>query len=177
MKKYAAALAVAAMMFAGSACTAEQAEVNKGEKVAGTNTGSTVKEEAPKDDGIATFGEQAITSDGIAVTVSKPKPYDPSEWASINKGPKNYIVFTVTVVNDSKEPYDPSMFYSTLQSGNAEASTIYDSPVSDTPMTKVLPGREVKWQVAYSVKNPDDLVMEVNPYLTFDTEPVLFATN
>ncbi len=50
-----------------------------------------------------------------------------------------------------------------------------DSELIESPDTKLLPGRQVKWEIAFAVKNPRDLVLEIGPAWAFQ-EPALFTT-
>ncbi|AJW78486.1 hypothetical protein [Clavibacter michiganensis] len=110
------------------------------------------------------FGETFAYTDGVSVTVSAPQPFTPSEYA--NKGSEpNFVLFEITVVNGSEGNYDPTSFYDTLQSANAESEEVYDSQqgLGNSPTTSLLPGREAKWTVAYGVLDPNDMVMEITP--------------
>lgn len=122
-----------------------------------------------------TFGQAYTYKDGLTVKVGRPRPFTPSEYAASGPGPA--IVFTFTVVNKTGAPYDPSLFYATLQSGNKEASEIYDSEkgINGSPQTKVLNGRESQWKAAWNVKNPRDLVLELSPDAGIEYESVIFT--
>ncbi|NLU64905.1 hypothetical protein HCA61_21955 [Rhodococcus sp. HNM0563] len=113
----------------------------------------------------AKFGQGFTFRNGLAVTVGMPEPFAPSGTAAGFNPGDQAITFTITIVNGSPENYDPALFTTTLQSGNREASKIYDSAsnIGETPTTVILPGRESEFQVAYSVTDPTDLVMEVSP--------------
>lgn len=113
----------------------------------------------------AKFGEGFTFRNGVAVTVSQPAPFVPSASAAGYEAGGQAVIFTITVVNGSQENYDPTLFTTSLQSGNREASQIFDSAknLGGTPSTVVLPGREAEFQVAYAVSDPTDLVMEVSP--------------
>ncbi|WP_139281984.1 hypothetical protein [Rhodococcus zopfii] len=113
----------------------------------------------------AKFGEAFTFRNGLGVAVSVPQPFTPSVSAAGLEPGDQAVVFTITIVNGSTENYDPALFSTSLQSGNREASEIFDTPnnVGGSPSTAVLPGRESEFQVAYSVTNPTDLVMQVSP--------------
>ncbi len=117
----------------------------------------------------AKFGGEAFTfRNGLGgVAVSVPPAFTPSVSAAGLEPGDQAVVFTITIVNGSTENYDPPALFSTsLQSGNREASEIFDTPNNvggGSPSTAVLPGRESEFQVAYSVTNPTDLVMQVSP--------------
>ncbi|MGA4670618.1 hypothetical protein ACPCG0_12640 [Propionibacteriaceae bacterium Y1923] len=126
----------------------------------------------PTDDPVKAFGASYTWEDGLAVTVSKPADFKPGEWSQ-EEGYDKYVVFEITLVNNSGTPWDPGMFYATLQSANEEAPTIYDSEqLGERPSTKLLNGREAKFKMAFAVKDPSDLVMELRP--DFDHESVLY---
>ncbi|MEL4356678.1 MULTISPECIES: hypothetical protein [unclassified Luteococcus] len=123
--------------------------------------------------GVAAFGEAYTWQDGLAVTVGKPAVYKPSEWAAGTDTFKSFVIFEVRVVNKTKATWDPALLHITVQSDNQEAEQVFDSQkLADQPTTKLLPGREAKFPVAFGVANPKDLVMEVTP--DFEHESVLF---
>lgn len=110
------------------------------------------------------FGEAYNWEDGISITVSKPKSFKPSEYTAVD-GAADHLKFEIRLVNSTGKPFDPALVYATLQSGNEEAEAVFDSEngVGDSPSTKLLDGREVKWTVGFGVKDPSDLVMEISP--------------
>ena len=63
-----------------------------------------------------------------------------------------------------------------MQSGNSEADEIFDTEkgLNGTPSTKLLEGRESKFTAGVTVKNPDDLVLEVTP--DFDHASVMYVS-
>ena len=122
------------------------------------------------------FGSAFTWEDGLSVTVSKPKAFKPSDTAAGVKG-KNHVVLTVTVVNKTGKPFDPGLITMSLQSGDDEASEIYDSGngLEGGPTTKLLDGRQAKFKTAFSVSSPDDLVLELTP--DFEHESALWTTS
>ena len=123
------------------------------------------------------FGQTYTFEDGLAVTVSAPRPYTPSEYAYVDENASAFLAFDVTIVNGTSANYEPSIFSTTLQSGNAEAQEVFDSAnnLTGSPSTPILPGRESAFTIAYGVTNPTDLVMQVSPGFGFDYEPALFT--
>lgn len=173
-----AALAVA-ILFAGCTATGSEPKSASSEPVGNNRPASSApaspeaepttapeetSEAAPTEEEDAKpFGSSWTWDDGLAITVSKPKDYKPSEYAG-QEGYTKYVMFDVTLVNKSSKAWDPSLFFATLQSGNEEAPEIYDSAkLKDRPSTKLLKGREVTFQIAFAVKDPKDLVLEVTP--------------
>lgn len=179
MKIKLVATAAAVLLTVGACATTESSGTTTEERQ-GTNAQPSDEaaeeptEEEPADDGTATFGETYEWSDGLAVKITKPKPFQPSEYAAVGKGKP--IEFTVTIVNNTGAPFDAAGFYATMQSGNTEASEVFDSAqgFEGSPMTKVLDGREAKFKIGYTVSRPDDLVLEVTP--SFEHESVLYTS-
>ncbi len=114
-------------------------------------------------------------TDGLSVQVSKASPFTPSDTATDNQF-KQFVSMTLTLTNGTKANFDPSLFFTNMQSGSAEGDSVYDSAqgVTGPPDTKLLPGRTVKFKIAYGVQDPKDLVLEVTPGL--DYESVLFTS-
>ena len=119
------------------------------------------------------FGRVYTWDNGLGVTISKPKPYQPTDVASFDKAPA-YLAWDVTLVNKTGKTYDASMFSTTAQSGDVEAA-IYDEPkLRPSPSTPLLDGRQARFQVGYGVQNPRDVVMQVNSG-DFDLKPVIYT--
>jgi len=115
--------------------------------------------------GTAKFGGAFKWRNGVQVTVSAPAPFTPSKSAAVGEPrPANFVKIEIVVVNGSTTVYDPSAFSISAQSANVEAQKVYDSAqMGGSPSTKVLPGREVKFSVAFGVADPKDLVVQVRP--------------
>ncbi|WP_136517792.1 hypothetical protein [Cellulomonas telluris] len=111
----------------------------------------------------AAFGETFVYADGLEVTVAAPEPYTPSEYATVTEG--QHVSFTITVGNGGAEEYNPALFLTSVMSGGAEASEIFDlsSTLAPAPVDPVAPGQSVSFQVAYTVADPSAVVMEVEP--------------
>ncbi|WP_129666372.1 hypothetical protein [Phytoactinopolyspora endophytica] len=106
--------------------------------------------------------------DGVTVNVDSLRAFEASEYSAGGEDFDLAVAFTVTIINNSDEPYDPSEFYSTMQSGTSEGSSIYDEGMEGAPSTSVLPDREVSFELAYGVEDPTDLVLEVTPGWDYD---------
>ena len=100
----------------------------------------------------------------MQVTVKAPTDYKPSRPEYAKKAP-HFVKMEFVVVNTGKEAYDPAIFHVTVQSDNTEADQLFDSGggMKGAPNTKILPGRESKFFLAFGVDNPKDLVVEVSP--------------
>lgn len=121
------------------------------------------------------FGDSYEWSDGMTLTVSTPRPYEPSESAYLEPAAA-YLAFDMTVVNGSDANFDPFMIYITAQSANVEAAQVFDSAngITGTPETTILPGREATFTVVFGVEDPSDIVMEIS--IGFEYRSVIFTT-
>ncbi|WP_448006174.1 hypothetical protein [Agromyces bauzanensis] len=120
------------------------------------------------------FGETMTWDDGVALTVSAPEPYTPSDFA-VGATRANHIIFTLTITNNSSEDLQP-LPLPTLSSGDQEVSQIVDlggdlfGPGDDVgipPTATVEPGGSVSWRVAWSLDDPSSLTLQVAPNLSY----------
>lgn len=125
------------------------------------------------DSGTATFGETWEYDDGLTVTVSAPEAFSPTDTAAGGEAFDHHVKFTVTVVNGTGAPFDPSMITESVQSDNMEGDAVFDDGLEGAPMTTVLDGRETTFDVGYGVSNPDDIVLEVSP--SFEHDSAIFT--
>lgn len=118
-----------------------------------------------------TFGQAYTWDDGLSLTIGAPEPFTPSEYAAgITDGATN-VKFTVTIVNGTDKNFEPAATYLTVQSGNTEASQIFDSEngAGTGPSTALLPGREATFSVGFSVADPADIVMDASVGWDYDS--------
>lgn len=161
----AAATAAATAVFL-SGCATETASKSD-EPAVGSNASEEeaveeVVEEEPEAPTNLVFGETATFEDGLEVTVSEPADFTPSEYAFVEEGDNAFVKFDVIIVNGTESNYDASLTYATLQSADTESTEVFDTDggIDGSPMTKVLPGRQTKYSIAFGVNDPKDLVME-----------------
>lgn len=131
---------------------------------------------APAGNGTSSFDKSYTWADGLSVTIGAPEAYTPSSSAAGTVAGQEAVTLQITIVNGTDQPFDPVLTMVSAQSGNTEASTIYDSAqhLGGSPSTKILTGRESTYKVAFSVADPNDLVVEFTP--DFTHESVLFAS-
>lgn len=120
------------------------------------------------------FGETMTWDDGVALTVSVPEPYTPSDFA-VGATRANHVVVTLTITNNSAEDLQPLPLPS-LSSGDQEVSQIFDlgtdllGPADDVgipPTATIEPGGSVTWRSAWSLDDPSALTLEVAPTFTY----------
>ena len=105
----------------------------------------------------------------LAITVSAPTSFEPSDSAFPAEDAAAHVLFEVTIANGSEEPYEP-LLISSLQSGSAEAAEVFDTAngLDGPPTTTVLPGREVTFNIGFGVADPEDLVLQLTPGFLYD---------
>ena len=125
--------------------------------------------ESPVEGDLA-FGQTMTWDDGVALTVSAPEPYTPSDFA-VGATQANNVVFTLTLTNNSTQDLQP-LPLPAFSSGDQEVSQIFDigSDVFETgddvgfpPAETLEPGASVTWRAAWSVDDPSSLTLEVAP--------------
>ncbi|MFD4421376.1 DUF2510 domain-containing protein [Agromyces sp. NPDC058484] len=116
------------------------------------------------------FGETMTWDDGVALTVSAPEPYTPSDLA-VGATHANHVVFTLTITNSSTADLQP-LPLPTLSSGDQDVSQIFDvggdpfGPGDDVgfpPTATVESGGSVSWRAAWSVDDPSSLMLQAAP--------------
>lgn len=150
-------LAVVAMLVTGCASSPTITD--------GSGAPPAASSSAPSDQ--AKFGNTATFDSGVAVTV-KAATYKAGKYATTLTGkPKNPMLFTITVKNGSTENLEAAMISTTVTSGSEESSAIVDIEKKVTGMSTatVLPGKSLTYTVAYDVKDPKDVQMDVSPDL------------
>lgn len=108
------------------------------------------------------FGSTFTWDDGASITVSKPKAFKPSEYSSSQKF-KDHVIMDVTIKNGSDKPIEAILFGTQATTGDAEAEAVFDGEKGvDLPTSKVLPGKSLKYKIAFGVKKGEDFVLSVS---------------
>ena len=120
-------------------------------------------------DNIVDFGETYTWPDEVAISVSTPVEFVPSEYAFGLEEGDTAVAFTIVVTNLSDEVVDP-MSFTSVTSGGFPSAVLMDaeSPVGDMllrPSASLLPGKSVQWIEGFSVSDPADLTLEITPGL------------
>lgn len=134
---------------------------------------STAPDQSPDAGQVAAFGEGFKFEDGVQVEVSQPAAFTPSASAFTGSGQfTTYVRFDVTVTNNSTKPFTPMLMTFAATSGGVAAEDVYDMEANVTgmgPDGDVLPGSTVTFAVAYAVKDPADLQLDVSTGFDYDT--------
>lgn len=111
--------------------------------------------------GVLSFGSSTVTN-GVKVTVAKPKVVRPSQYSS--DGP--YALVTVKLTNESARIVDPSLTVVDLAYGKdgTSAQTVYDTPTTSDFEQNLLPGRSLTAAYGFAVPTADlsNVVVEVS---------------
>ena len=105
------------------------------------------------------YGDTATWPDGVAITMSAPKPYKPGEYAA-KPDVAEFVSVDVTLLNGSSEPIETHNVYVRATSGDSEAEKVYEDGIGD-PSSRVLPGKTLRWVEAFG-RPEDDLIVTVS---------------
>lgn len=125
-------------------------------------TSATSSSSAPADQFTKPFGSKLTWDDGLAVTISKPVPYKPSSSGSANAADKAFVAMDVLIENGTAKPIEAVLVSTKATTGDREAHKVFDSANGiDLPTAKVLPGKALKYRIAYGVDQGKDFILTV----------------
>lgn len=115
---------------------------------------------------VAEMGGEVFTyEDGLVVSTTTPKVYEPGRYAITGENPVA-VRFDVTVTNNGSKPFDPTFFGVDASYGGQPASQIIDisNKIGASPQTKVLPGKSITFSVAFSIiEGPGEFQVDLRP--------------
>lgn len=121
-----------------------------------------------------TWDKRYAWDNGLAVEISAPVECTPSEFA-MPQDIERAVKFTVKVINDTEEAFDPMMLSmgGDAQFNGAAAETIFDSDGdcggSGMESATVMPGKTYTYDTAYSVGvEPGEMQLALQPDFTSD---------
>jgi hypothetical protein len=159
-------LLIGATILAISACGSTPTASAPPAADAPTAASSSTTTAGAKSDLTKPFGSTFTWDDGVAVTVSKPAPFKPSNPEVVkmqDPQSKSFVVVDVTLKNGSKEPIDAIMLRLKATTGSREAKQLFDTAAGvDLPTSKILPGADLKWKAAFGVDEGAPFVMTVD---------------
>lgn len=162
------------MATALSGCASESGTVTKNDT---PQSAATVEETpAEAESTTPTFGDTYTWPDGLAVTISEPADFAPSEYAAGQVEGEPALSYDVTVTNGTDEDVEAVAINLTVSSAGKQASPIFDSAGgTDMPTATILPGKSLTWKVAYSVADPTDVQITVDNVFAFESTKVHFS--
>ncbi len=145
----------------------EQAEAAEMDDVSDESETVADTADAPAEGGqTVAFGETVTLPDKEGtITISKPTAFKPSEniVEFIQGDWDEYVVMDVTERNDGAEPV-PAGWSIQATTGSAEAAAFVDTDKGvDTPTVNVMPGKSIKYKVAFGRKKGEDFVLQASP--------------
>lgn len=100
------------------------------------------------------FGQSFTWANGIKVTVAPPKPYTPKDAAESKEYGKEFVTFSVTVVNGSKQAYLARDLLFAVESGQeSRGRRWYDADLPAPPEISLVPGQSATWTWAYGLSS------------------------
>lgn len=139
---------------------------------------ASAKASAAEEGGQPVFGDTHTWDDGLAITISEPEEFTPSEYAAGAEAGGTPLLFDVTVKNGTEEPVDALNVNLQSSSGGAVDEGIFDTEAGvDVPTVAIQPGKSLSWKVAFAVNDPADQVIDVSSMHDFTAETVYFSAN
>lgn len=126
---------------------------------------------------IRAFDDDTRYEDGLTLSVSEPEMLKLFSTTTPSTGPvqaTSAVEFFITVQNKSKSGYKPGSLTLVVTSAGAIADPVTEGGYgwSAGPSFVLEAGDTYKWQVAYIVKDPSDVVVKVDPKERY---PVTYA--
>ncbi|WP_329121244.1 DUF4190 domain-containing protein [Streptomyces sp. NBC_01353] len=122
------------------------------------------------------FGQTFAYEDGIKVTVSKPRAYEPDQFAAGHAKGNSAFQVTVTIVNGSKKTLDVSgALVDASDAEGSRAEPVFDgSNATEMFQGNVLPGKQAKADFTFSVtpKADGELQVELSPTILDHEEAI-----
>ncbi|MEU9865761.1 DUF4190 domain-containing protein [Streptomyces sp. NPDC047971] len=122
------------------------------------------------------FGQTFAYEDGIKVTVSAPRAYEPDQFAAGHTKGNSAFQVTVTIVNGSKKTLDVSgALVDASDAEGSRAEPVFDgSNATEMFQGNVLPGKQAKAKFAFSVpaKADGELQVELSPTILDHEEAI-----
>jgi hypothetical protein len=118
---------------------------------------------------ISSWGQEFAYDNGLAVVISQPVAYIPSEYAAVAGDSVAFARFDVTVTNKTEEAFEPSMFQVDGTSDGKPMQSVFDTEngLNGPPSAAVLPGKSVTFSVGFGLANPADITLDVRPGLRY----------
>lgn len=169
MKKIFGAFAALTFALTLTACSVAPSETSK---PASNDVVETPPVEKPKN--VFAFGEEGSYENGLAVAVSTPVAYSPSDTASVAHGTQS-IQVTITLTNNTSDILELFPMGSVVSAG-VSADQIFDiaNGIGTAPSDPILPGNSISWNEAFAVVDVNDVQYTLEA--SFEYTPLIFLT-
>lgn len=167
MSKRAAVAAVVTGLLLVAGCTGDAQNEGEASAEASAEQSAPAEIEGPT----LEFGEPHEFEDGVAVSVSKPKPFKPSSTATTG-GEPDYVSFEVHLENGTDRKISTGQVAVTVESGDGQAGDIIDvkKGLAGPPSKQVVAGKALTWKLGFGVIDPADVTVQVQ--VGTEREPV-----
>ncbi|MFI1863604.1 DUF4190 domain-containing protein [Streptomyces jumonjinensis] len=130
------------------------------------------EEAAEEADEPLAFGETRKYADGVKLTVGKPAPFTPGEFAVGHEKGNVAVQLKITIVNDGKKTIDIGLAVPTVRDGKGKsAESVFDAEkATDMFSGKLLPGKQAVADYTFSLSpaGAKELQMELSPGLDYE---------
>lgn len=151
----------------GSASSSESPAASESSETSAASDGSSLTKP---------FGSTFTWDDKLAVTVSKPVPFTPSEYAVTDSKFKKFVKLTVVIKNGTDKVYESFNFNESATSGDQQTDKVFDSAKGiELPTAKILPGKSLTYNVAYGYTPGQDYTLTVNSMDRFDRADGIYS--
>ncbi|MBD2760585.1 hypothetical protein IEE94_13835 [Yimella sp. cx-573] len=144
----------------------------------GASGETTTAEESGQDDAkTKPFGSTFTWDDKLAITVSKPQPFTPSEYTATDSKFKKFVTMDVELKNGTSKVYETFSITLSGTSGDQQTDQIFDSANGvEMPTAKLLPGKSLKFKVAFGYTPGQDFTVVVNSIDDFNRADGIYTT-
>ena len=180
MKRTLALIAAPILAVTLAACSSSDSSDAAEEVVVTEQTQSEEETEVVEEttDGNPTFGDTYTWPDGLAITISQPQEFTPSEYMGdiYNLEAGTPIKFTVTATNGTDKDIEAFGIDTQMTSGGKQSEAIFDSEAGiDMPTATILPGNSLEWNIGFIVADPSNMQLSVSDMMNFDSEKIHFT--
>jgi hypothetical protein len=160
MRKRAVAVALSGLLLMAG-CTSDDGDGGADSPEASESPASQGSSGSPNNPTVV-FGDSHGFEDGVAIKVSKPEQFRPSQRATTG-GEPDYVRFNVRLTNGTKKRLSTAQVSVTVESGDGQAGDVIDPAkgLPGPPSKKIAPGGSFAWPLAFGVLDPSDVTVAV----------------
>jgi len=116
----------------------------------------------------ARFGETLQYSDGLSISISKPRKFVPHDYAAFDDSDhdgQSAVKVTVTIKNGTAEAWKPTFDEYVASSSGKQAGTIMDDGLSNgQDAASIRPGKSGSFDLGFQVSDAADLQVDAHLY-------------
>lgn len=128
-----------------------------------STTTSSTSQTGPAKAPVLAYGQQYTWANGIGVIVSAPKKYTPKDPDNRKRG-KEFVYFTIVVINGSKQAYDAGDLRFRADNGTTDTGHgFYDENLPYQPEISLVPGQRATFTKSSGLPDTRHIVATVSP--------------